>query len=77
MPKHKIEGTHRAVKTPCSLNPENHRYPESAKEMATAVRMYLSDVRIIFLPRFGDGVIDVLSADRFPCHFFEPFSAVL
>jgi hypothetical protein len=36
MPKHNIDGTQTAVNKPSSLCPENHKNPETAKEMATA-----------------------------------------
>jgi hypothetical protein len=42
-----MEGTQRAVKSPSSRCPENHKKPDRAKEMATAKRMNTSDCFII------------------------------
>jgi hypothetical protein len=43
-----MDGTQSAVNRPSSFCPENHRYPDSANEIATARRIKTSDCLIIF-----------------------------
>jgi hypothetical protein len=43
MPKQSIDGTQIAVKSPSCFCPENHKYPDMAKEINTARRMKKSD----------------------------------
>jgi hypothetical protein len=47
IPKQRIDGTQTAVNNPSSRWPENHRYPETVKDMATAKSIKTSDFLII------------------------------